>query len=170
MLVGQCANPGGNAIPGRHVMVLEQAPGTPWILRKEDTEANFKKHIMGWTRRADIYRVIAGDPKLNSKSEKPSCTSDLSSIWAHKPGTAQKSQFSKPKNNMMGWTRRADISWGITGDPKLNTKSEKPSCTLDLGTLVFSTLLKFTTVRAHSAVVGSSLTLHSSKKGACRFS
>ena len=123
----------------------------PWILRKEDTEANFKKHIMGWTRRADIYRVIAGDPKLNSKSEKPSCTSDLSSIWAHKPGTAQKSQFSKPKNNMMGWTRRADISWGITGDPKLNTKSEKPSCTLDLGTLVFSTLLKFTTVRAHSA-------------------
>ena len=116
---------------------------------------------MGWTRRADIYRVIAGDPKLNSKSEKPSCTSDLSSIWAHKPGTAQKSQFSKPKNNMMGWTRRADISWGITGDPKLNTKSEKPSCTLDLGTLVFSTLLKFATMRAHSADGGGQFCLAS---------
>ena len=57
----------------------------PWILRKEDTVANFKKPIMRWALKAEIARVIAGDPKLNSKSEKTPCTSDISSIWAHKP-------------------------------------------------------------------------------------
>ena len=53
-----------------------------------------------------------------------------------------------PKKHMKRWALRADISCGIAGDPKLITKGEKTPCTSDLGTLVFSTLLKFATVRA----------------------
>ena len=51
----------------------------------------------------------------------------------------------------MRWALRADISWGIAGDPNLDAKNEKPPSTSDLGTLVFSILLKFATMRAHSA-------------------
>ena len=47
------------------------ASAAQWSLRKEETKAIFKKHMMPRGRRAYTFRSSAGDLKPNPKKEKP---------------------------------------------------------------------------------------------------